>query len=161
MKKLLIAAVIASAPLTAMAAGGHGPAGCGLGTEVVFKNANQWWQHVLAATTNGTSGNQTFGMTSGTLGCADAAGPLASGVDMFIDQNLDQLAVETATGEGETLAALSELIGIDAADQSTFNSAVKANFDKLFSSAETTSGDVYSALVEVMAKDAALAKYLG
>src|SRR5690606_10475644 len=81
MKKLLIAAVIASAPLTAMAAGGHGPAGCGLGTEVVFKNANQWWQHVLAATTNGTSGNQTFGMTSGTLGCADANGPLDSGVD--------------------------------------------------------------------------------
>ena len=161
MKKLLIASILATAPFTAMAAGGHGPAGCGLGSEVIFKNANQWWQHVLAATTNGTSGNQTFGMTSGTLGCQSANGPLASGVDMFIDQNMDQLAAESATGEGETLAALSELIGIDAADQATFNSAVKANFDKLFTSEQTTSGDVYSSLVEVMAKDSALAKYLG
>ncbi len=161
MKKLFVAALIASAPLTASAAGGHGPAGCGLGTEVIFRDAQVWWQHVLAATTNATSGNQTFGMTSGTLGCEDAMGPLRAEVQLFMDQNLEQLASDSARGEGESLAALSELIGIDNADQATFNSALKSNFDKLFSSAETTSGDVYSALVEVMSQDAALAKYLG
>lgn len=160
MKKLLLCAVIAASPLTAMAAGGHGPAGCGLGTEVIFKQANEWHEHVLAATTNGTSGNQTFGMTSGTLGCRDANGPLASGVDSFIDNNLEQIAAESSTGEGETISALSELIGVHAADEAAFKAALKANFDQIFTSIETTSSDVYTALVEIMNKDASLSKYL-
>ena len=163
MKKLLLSAFILTAPFmttTASAAGGHGPAGCGLGTAVIFKGANEWHEHVLAATTNGTSGNQTFGMTSGTLGCQDAGGPLASGVDLFLDNNMEQLAAETATGQGETLAALSELIGVDAADTATFNTALKANFDQIFSSEEVTSGQAYDALVSVMKQDTVLAKYI-
>ena len=83
------------------------PAGCGLGTAVVFKDANEWHEHVLAATTNGTSGNQTFGMTSGTLGCEAANGPLA-GVQAFMDNNMDQLEMDFAIGQGETLAALAD-----------------------------------------------------
>jgi hypothetical protein len=161
MKKLLLCAVIAASPLTAMAAGGHGPAGCGLGTEVIFKQANEWHEHVLAATTNGTSGNQTFGMTSGTLGCRDANGPLASGVDMFIDNNLEQIAAESSTGEGETISALSELIGVDAKDEDAFKAALKTNFDQIFTSINTTSNDVYGALVTIMSTDEKLSKYLG
>ncbi|MGZ7153809.1 DUF3015 family protein, partial [Streptococcus pyogenes] len=72
MKKLLASALLLTASSVTLA----GPAGCGLGSTYVFPDANQWWQHVLAATTNGTSGNQTFGMTSGTLGCEAANGPL-------------------------------------------------------------------------------------
>jgi len=161
MKKLLLCAVIAASPLTAMAAGGHGPAGCGLGTEVIFKQANEWHEHVLAATTNGTSGNQTFGMTSGTLGCADAGGPLASGVDMFINDNLEQIAAESSAGEGETIAALSELIGVASEDEATFKLALQANFDQIFTSSATTSNEVYTALIDMMTKDVTLAKYLG
>ena len=160
MKKLLLCAVIAASPLTAMAAGGHGPAGCGLGTEVIFKQADEWHEHVLAATTNGTSFNQTFGITSGTLGCRDANGPLASGVDLFIDNNLEQIAAESSTGDGETISALSELIGVDSHDEAAFKAALKTNFDQIFTSTETTSNDVYGALVVVMSNDAALAKYL-
>jgi len=161
MKKLILGAFILSAPFTAMAAGGHGPAGCGLGTEVIFKQANEWHEHVLAATTNGTSGNQTFGMTSGTLGCEGANGPLKNGIALFLDQNLDQLAADTAIGEGETLAALSELVGIKAEDQAAFSAELKANFDQIFVSDVTTSEDAYNALVEVMSQNTKLAKYLG
>jgi len=161
MKKLLLCAVIAASPLTAMAAGGHGPAGCGLGTEVIFKQANEWHEHVLAATTNGTSGNQTFGMTSGTLGCADAGGPLASGVDLFINDNLEQIAAESSAGEGETIAALSELIGVAVEDEATFKLALQTNFDQIFTSSATTSNEVYTALIDMMTKDVTLAKYLG
>lgn len=161
MKKLVLGAFILSAPFTAMAAGGHGPAGCGLGTEVVFKHADEWHEHVLAATTNGTSGNQTFGMTSGTLGCKDAGGPLAASVELFINNNLDQLAQDSAIGAGETLAALSELVGIAKEDEATFNTALKANFDQIFASEATTSGDAYQALVSIMSQDEQLAKYLG
>lgn len=163
MKKLLLGAFIVSAPFmmtTATAAGGHGPAGCGLGTAVIFKDANEWHEHVLAATTNGTSGNQTFGMTSGTLGCQDAGGPLAAGVDLFLDNNMEQLAADTATGQGETLAALSELVGINAADTSAFNAVLKANFDQIFASSEVTSGQAYDALVSVMKQDIVLSKYV-
>ncbi len=162
MKKLLLGAFILSTPFmttTATAAGGHGPAGCGLGTEVIFRNADEWHEHVLASTTN-QSASQTLAMTSGTLGCQDANGPLKNGIALFLDNNLDQFAHDTALGQGETLAALSELIGVEAADTSAFNAALKANFDIIFSSEEVTSGQAYDALVSVMMKDVVLAKYL-
>ena len=71
MKKIIAGVILASASSLALA-NASGPAGCGLGSTVVFPDANQWYQHVMAATTNATSGNQTFGMTSGTLGCEAA-----------------------------------------------------------------------------------------
>ncbi|RMF13830.1 MAG: DUF3015 domain-containing protein [Gammaproteobacteria bacterium] len=157
MKKLILGAALVAAPFFASA---H-PAGCGLGTAVVFKNPQTWVEHVLAATTNGTSGNQTFGMTSGTLGCEDAGGPLASRVNGFLESNLDQLAMDAATGEGESLGALAELIGVEKQDETLFKAQVKANFDRIFANERTTSGDVYDALVSVMSSDARLAKYLG
>lgn len=80
----LVIAMLALGLISTASAKEYGPAGCGLGTEVIFQDANEWHEHVLAATTNGTSGNQTFGMTSGTLGC-DTDGPLSSGVSRFID----------------------------------------------------------------------------
>lgn len=157
MKKLLIGAALVASPLIASA---H-PAGCGLGTHVIFKQPSSWVEHVLAATTNGTSGNQTFGMTSGTLGCEAAGGPLASRVNGFLDNNLDQLAMDSASGQGETLDALAELIGVDAADQALFSQRMKENFDAVFASEQSDSGDVYNALVDMMSHDAKLAKYLG
>lgn len=45
----------------------YGMAGCGLGSMVVGKNGGQ----VTAGTTNGSSSNQYFGITTGTLNCID------------------------------------------------------------------------------------------
>jgi len=160
MKKLILSAFIISAPVAAIAAGGHGPAGCGLGTKVIFQNADEWHEHVLAATTNLSSGNQTFGMTSGTLDCEDANGPLKNGIGLFFDHNLEQLATEAATGSGETLSALSELIGIHPTDDLAFKTVIKTNFDKIFASVNTTSDEAFDALVDVMRQDTTLAKYL-
>jgi len=42
--------------------------GCGLGS-VIFKGQDALLFQILAVTTNGTSGNQTFGITTGTLNC--------------------------------------------------------------------------------------------
>ncbi len=158
MKYLVLSAVIASSPLIAQAAGGHGPAGCGLGTEVIFKQANEWHEHVLAATTNSTSGNQTFGMTSGTLGCESANGPLAD-ANLFIQNNMEQLAADTATGQGESLSALAEIIGVSTVDKAHFEAQLQANFDRLFETAQTESSNVYQTLVDLMRQDAILAKY--
>ncbi len=156
MKKIIAGALLAASSTMSFAAG---PAGCGLGTAVVFKDANEWHEHVLAATTNGTSGNQTFGMTSGTLGCEAANGPLA-GVQTFMDNNMDQLAMDVAKGQGETLAALAEIIGVEAADQTSFNTKLQASFDTMFS-AEATSETAYQAMKESMQSDLVLKKYLG
>ena len=156
MKKIIAGALLAASSTMAFAAG---PAGCGLGTAVVFKDANEWHEHVMAATTNGTSGNQTFGMTSGTLGCESANGPLA-GVQTFMDNNMDQLAMDVAKGQGETLSALSEMIGVEAADQTTFNTTLQANFDTMFST-EATSGTAYQAMKNTMESDLVLKKYVG
>jgi hypothetical protein len=157
MKKLILGAVIASAPIVAMA---H-PAGCGLGTAVIFKSPSTWVEHVLAATTNVTSGNQTFGMTSGTLGCQAAGGPLASGVDYFIDENIDMIAMESATGEGETIDALAEMIGVADTDKRAFRLSLQSNFDTMFPSEDTSSAQVYDAIVDIMSHNDRLAKYLG
>ena len=158
MKKIIAGAILVSSSALAFA-NGNGPAGCGLGTAVVFPDANEWHEHVLAATTNGTSGNQTFGMTSGTLGCQSANGPLKL-AQAFMDDNMDQLALESAKGPGETLAALAEVIGVEAQDQAAFNRTMQSNFDAIFT-AEGTSGTAYDAMTAAMAQDAELKKYLG
>lgn len=157
MKKLMAGVVLMGASSLAFA--NHGPAGCGLGTAYIFPDADQWWQHVLAATTNATSGNQTFGMTSGTLGCEDARGPLKV-AQLFIDKNMDQLAVDAAQGEGETLAALAEILGVTGEDALTFNQVMQNNFDSLFS-VEATSAATLEAMATAMAENAQLQKYLG
>ncbi len=157
MKKIIAGVVLASASTLAFA--GNDLAGCGLGTAVVFPDANEWHEHVLAATTNGTSGNQTFGMTSGTLGCEGANGPLKL-AQAFMEDNMDQLAADVARGEGETLAALAEVIGVEAQDTAAFNRTMQSNFDSMFST-EATSGSAYEAMKAAMASDVALQKYLG
>ena len=158
MKRIIAGLILASASSFALAAA-NGPAGCGLGSTVVFPDADKWYQHVMAATTNGTSGNQTFGMTSGTSGCAAANGPLSS-AQIFIDDNLDQLAADAAVGQGETLAALAEVMGVNAQDTAVFNRVMQSNFDAMFS-AEATSATTFEAMTSAMAADASLQKYLG
>lgn len=158
MKKIIAGVILASASSFALA-NANGPAGCGLGSTVIFPDANKWYQHVMAATTNGTSGNQTFGMTSGTLGCESANGPLKS-AQVFMDENMDQLAADAATGQGETLAALAEVMGVEAADKAAFNRAMQSNFDAVFST-DATSSTAFEAMTAVMATDAELQKYLG
>lgn len=155
MKKILTLITLSSLTSFSFA---DNPAGCGLGTAVVFTNATEWHEFVLAATTNGTSGSQTFGMTSGTLGCEAANGPLAD-IQLFIDQNIDQLAIDTARGQGETLAALAEVIGISAEDQVVFEQTLKDNFDQLFQ-VSSTSETTYTAIRHAMSEVPALQSYL-
>ena len=69
MTKRIMFAAVAAVFVSGMAyAGSQNDAGCGVGN-LIFKDNNSVAPQVLAATTNGTFGNQTFGITSGTLGC--------------------------------------------------------------------------------------------
>ena len=110
-------------------------AGCGLGS-MIFKGQSGVGPHILAATTNGSFGNQTFGMTSGTLGC-DTSKPVQS-MAMFMENNIDKIARDISRGEGENLEALAVILGIDAKDHAHFAALLQQNFANIFPSEEVT-----------------------
>ena len=153
MKKIItVLSLIAAFPTIAMAADNVG--GCGVGS-MVFKGQSGVAPQVLAVTTNGTSGNQTFGITTGTLGCT-SDGMVNSNMkaSLFIQSNKDQLARDMSVGSGETLAALSHLLGVEAQDQVAFNRLTKDNVETIFATEQ-----VIVALREVLASDVALSRY--
>lgn len=159
MKKLLAVAALATTLPLSNVAMADSDIGCGLGT-MVFDGKSGKVFKVLGATTNGTSGNQTFGITFGTLGC-DGTGTISSAqkLALFIDGNMDNLARDIAKGEGETLATLSEVWGINEADKSAFNELAQQNFAEVFKSENVTSQEVFANLNTLVASDDSLAAY--
>lgn len=154
MKKFLLVGLLTlSAPLAVQA----NSAGCGLGS-TLFKGQSGLAPNVLAATTNGTSGNQTFGMTTGTLGC-NQNDTVTVAAGSFIDSNMERVARDMSTGSGESMDTLAALIGIQEADQAKFKQVSQHNFTTIFSHDAVTSSEVLSALKAVMLSDKDLAKY--
>jgi Protein of unknown function (DUF3015) len=101
----------------------YGSAGCGVGS-LIFGDQPGLVQ-VLAATTNGILGNQTFGITTGTLNCGEAAIG-TKGAQLFIEANKEALAKDASRGSGETIATLSHLAGCK--DASAVGVALQKNF---------------------------------
>lgn len=155
-KTWLMAALVAAMSQPVLADSGPG---CGLGA-TIFKGQSGLGPHILAATTNGTFGNQTFGMSTGTLGCQPNT-EITLMASMFVDQNLEQLARDMSRGEGEHLDALASILKIEAADRPAFSAALQKNFDAIFSDANVSASDVVENLAGVMKQDPALIKYLG
>ncbi|PKF60728.1 hypothetical protein CW745_12695 [Psychromonas sp. psych-6C06] len=157
MKKLIAIAAISLLPFTQAMA--DQDIGCGLGS-MIFAGKEGKVFKVLGATTNGTSGNQTFGITFGTLGC-DGTGTITSSekLALFIDGNMDNLARDMSKGEGETLATLAEVWGVSAQDKAAFNEFAQANFSSVFTSENVTSQAVLENLNSLLAADAQLATY--
>ncbi len=133
--------------------------GCGLGTQL-WEGESGLAPRVLGATTNGTSGNQTFGITSGTLGCSSEGVITASArTSMFASANIDRLAREMAMGGGESVDTLAYLLGVSNADTPAFRSMTQRHFSEIFSHDETTAGDMLATISRLMAHDRQLAKY--
>lgn len=156
MKKLL-AVVAIVLPASAMAAGENNIGNCGWGSKL-FDGQSGLAPQVLGATTNGTFGNQTFAITSGTSGCTqDGAVRSNWKTALFIDGNRQQLARDMSTGSGETLDSLAHLMGVQSDDRVAFNRAAKDNMAKIFATDSTN--DIVAALRQVLAADAQLARY--
>jgi hypothetical protein len=127
---------------------------------MVFDGQSGVGPQVLAVTTNGTSGNQTFGISSGTLGCTqDGVVQSTQKLSMFTGSNMDKLARDMSVGHGESLETIAELMGIAEEDKSSFFAVSQQNFDKIFSSEDVTAEQVLASLNEVMAQDEKLARY--
>ncbi|MCF6217376.1 MAG: DUF3015 domain-containing protein [Gammaproteobacteria bacterium] len=158
MKKTILAGVMALA-MAPMASQAETGAGCGLGS-MLLEGQQGLVFNVLAATVNGTSGNQTFGMTSGTLGCDGEGTVTFAAAGEYLDANMEQVARGMATGEGEAMDTLASLMGVSAADKAAFVQVSKANFSVIFSKENVTSADVMSSLTQAMAADQSLSKYI-
>lgn len=154
MKKILLSALM-MVPVAAMA---NNVGSCGLGSKV-FEGQRGIAPQVLAITTNGSFGNQTFGITSGTLGCTqDGVVTSSWKTAMFIDGNKAQLARDAASGQGETLDALAALLNVSAQDKAAFLALAKARHADIFASVEATD-KIAAELKAALLSDATLAKY--
>lgn len=158
-KKLMVVALMVAFPIGAMAAGENNTGTCGWGAKL-FDGQRGIAPQVLAATTNGTSGNQTFGITSGTSGCTQD-GVVKSNwkTAMFIDGNKEKLARDMSTGSGEALESLAKLIGIQDQHKAAFFKATKDNFARIFASDSVTTDQVVVSLKQVLAADSELVQY--
>ncbi len=147
-----VAVLAASGPLAApkSVGGKYGTAGCGLGS-LAFQNQPGGVQ-ILAATTNGTSANQTFGITSGTSNCEP--GLLAQGTKNFVDANREVLAKDAARGEGEAIGALAVLN--QCKDMKAVGAALQRDYATIFPSENTTNEAVTDALLKTLHSDPSL-----
>lgn len=132
---------------------------CGWGSKV-FDGQSGLAPQVLGATTNGTFGNQTFGITSGTSGCTqDGAVRSTWKTAMFIDGNKETLARDMSVGSGEALDSLAHLLGVESADRAAFNRIARDNMQRIFPRDNAETEQVVAALREVLMSDAKLARY--
>lgn len=159
MKKSLIAAALLASFSATSAYAAQENTGCGLGT-MIFDGKSGVASQVLAVTTNGTSGNQTFGISSGTLGCTqDGVVQSTKKLSMFTGSNMDRLARDMSVGHGESLETMAELMGVEEQDKAGFYAVAQQNFGKIFSSKDVTAEQVIASLKDAMSQDAKLARY--
>ncbi len=139
---LLLAADALAAP--------YGTAGCGLGS-LVFQNQPGGVQ-ILAATTNATSANQTFAITTGTSNCAPGA--FAMGTKNFVDANREVLAKDAARGEGEAVGAIAVINACK--DVRGVGAALQRDYATIFPSEKATNEDVTNAILKTLQSDPSL-----
>jgi hypothetical protein len=130
LKSFLVLSSMLLCPVIAQARA-YKAAGCGLGSLVIKDDG---FMQVLAATTNATSGSQTFGITTGTSNCVPASKVATlKRQESFFVANMGNLSRETSQGSGETLKAFAEVLGCEASAYTEFSSALKANHRVIFS----------------------------
>ncbi len=132
MKKLyLFSLLIAGALALASNASAIDSTGCGLGS-MAWRGQSGIGPQVLAATTNGSFGTQTFGITFGTSGC-DPNGRVTGGTGRmmlaFLENNMEQYALDAAAGHGETIETMAGILNMDSEKLGEMS---KQNFATLF-----------------------------
>lgn len=152
MKKLV---VVVCAVFTVMVFVGVGFAdqqntGCGLGS-LIFVGHDGLISQVCAATFNGISGNQTFGITTGTSNCKRFDTVWASKkLNTFVADNMDNLAKDIAMGNGEYLNTLAVLLEVPHGERTDFYAKLQANFSNIYTSDNVSHVDVLNNIEAVV-----------
>jgi hypothetical protein len=147
---VLAIAVFCMFALCGVAHAGRSNTGCGIGT-MIFEGKDGLLSQVCAATTNGTFGNQTFGITSGTLQCEKASSLIAyEKLNKFVGDNMDNLAMDISRGSGEYLTTLAVLLDVPVEGRAGFCSLLQANFSRIYTSDSVTHIDVLNNIEAVL-----------
>lgn len=131
--------------------GRYGDAGCGLGS-MAFGD-QQGAVQILAATTNGLFGTQTFGISSGTSNCHGLSGAQASRV--FIEGNREALAKDISRGSGETIGTLTWLAGCT--DSRAVGAALQKSFKTIFPDEKVSNEAVTKSVLQTLKSEKKLA----
>ena len=136
----------------------YGMAGCGLGARV-FEGQNDPFSQVLAATTNGTFGTQTFGITSGTSECtSDGVIRSERAREAFAEANFESLTQEMAQGEGEHLRAFASLMGCSAESFNDFGHLTQRQYTRIVPRDAITPVELIDAVQQSIASDPVLSR---
>lgn len=159
MKKLWLSAILLAVSGAASAVSPGGP-NCGWGN-MLFEGESGLAPHFLASTTNGTSGNKTFGMTSGTNGCS-VKGTLTYGGENLLAQAgvMEEVAHDMAVGHGQALTALAVAMGVDPGDRAYFSAVMHDHFNTIFPRPDVTAQQVRRNIVHVMRGNSTLSAYV-
>lgn len=158
MKRTIIGLTFAAISSVSLAEAPGGP-NCGWGN-MLFEGQSGLPYHFLASWTNGTTGNATFGMTSGTNGCSSDGTLTYKGKSLInLSSLMDEFSEDVARGDGEVVSALAISMGVEEQDRALFKAQLHSNFDTLFPSDDVTSEDVIASVFEIISQDKTLAKY--
>jgi hypothetical protein len=134
----------------------YGLAGCGLGSQVMGAKDGQ----IFAATTNGTFGNQTFGITFGTSNCVGSPTTAkADRMDKYIVANKVRLADDIARGEGETIQGLAQIMNCSQA--SDLGAKLQSKFSTIFESHDLVANEITDRIITVVGQDQELSVACG
>lgn len=138
----------------------NGP-GCGLGKLAwsSYPGQQSIGAQVFQATTNGTFGAQTFGISSGTSGCTNDGTIFASEkVNVFASINFDDISQEMAQGHGEHLTSLATLMDIPAEQHEIFFSMAQEKYTTLIQAGEASPKAVVKAIYAAIGDHPVLAQ---
>ena len=138
----------------AMAANPDTGPGCGLGKLAWsdYKNQKNIGPQVLMATTNGTFGSTTFGISSGTSGCTNDGKVMAEQkTTVFAQLNFENLSQEMAQGQGEHLASLATLMDVPAEHQAAFFAMTQERYTSLVKAGEASPVAMVKAINDAIA----------
>ncbi len=144
----------------AMAANPDTGPGCGLGKLAWADYAHQKniAPQVLMATTNGTFGSGTFGISSGTSGCTNDGQIMADQkTTLFAQLNFENITQEMAQGQGEHLASLATLLGVPAEQHAAFFAMTQERYTSLVHTGEASPVAMIKAINESLASGPVLA----
>lgn len=149
MKKLYLAMFALAVALFSADAHAVDSTGCGLGS-MAWRGQKGPIPQILALTTNGISFNQTFGISSGTSGC-DPQGRISGGTGRmalaFLENNMEQFALDASAGQGETIDTLAGILNVDSEKLGEIS---KNNFASLFPSENVDAVDVTANLLALI-----------
>ena len=161
MRKLALGGMVVGLAMLGAAsvahAQGYGMAGCGLGT-YVFKD-NTTGAQILAATTNGTFGSQTFGITSGTSNCTSGGVVKAQREQAaFAEVNFQDLKRNMAAGGGEFLTSFATLLGCEDSAKPALAKMTQSKYESILPTEQTTPMQMLSGVKTQIKADARLSQ---